>query len=759
MVDVSLDWLIGAYSAPTTHTATTYTLRHLSESAVKIVFSGTGFKYDANGIPTAGHINSIKLVAGSTTLASLTSVDIDLAAYGDFVRDYTGVRSMIGWAGKLGAELDVVSFTSTKLHIRNTDGTYTDVIGTNLHNNSPGTFTGTVTAIKHLGANGTTVLKTVALSEAFGVVAAALEQDIAAQELFLLINQGANTLTGVHTSATVGGKTFFYDLEAGPGTDAVNGNFIHSISYDYATAGVTVNLVTNKATGGAGTDTLSAIVNVSGSNFNDKITGDGAANNFSGGAGSDTLTGNGGNDTLEGGLGNDKLNGGAGNDTARYADNDIKSGVSVSLALSGAQATGGAGADTLTSIENLWGSRFDDHLTGNGGANILTGDNGADTLVGGGGADRLDGNDGDDSLSGGTGNDTLVGGVGNDTLNGNSGADTAAYDNATGGVTVALISGAQDVGGGQGFDTLISIENISGSRFADMLTGNGGANLLQGNGGADTLNGLGGNDTLMGGDGLDHLNGGDNDDVLLGLAGNDVLNGGAGADHMEGGLGNDTMNGGDGVDTAYFFDDAVGGVTVDLAAGTATGMGSDTLVAIENVYGSDFGDNLSGDGGDNVLTGNGGVDLLEGMAGADQLFGGQGGDTLNGGDDADILRGEEGDDILNGGAGADDIAGGSGADAFVFTNYGAANADTLIDFQNNDVIWLDGNVFTGIGLALDSNEYQTGNSSVANTVDVRIIYNDFAHELWWDGDGAGGSDAQLIALIQNEPALNQFVVI
>ena len=69
--------------------------------------------------------------------------------------------------------------------------------------------------------------------------------------------------------------------------------------------------------------------------------------------------------------------------------------MTVSLALQGtAQDTGGAGSDTLISIENLTGSAFDDTLTGDGDDNVLSGLAGDDTLDGGAGNDTLDGGDG-----------------------------------------------------------------------------------------------------------------------------------------------------------------------------------------------------------------------------------------------------------------------------------------------------------------------------------------------------------------------------
>lgn len=130
--------------------------------------------------------------------------------------------------------------------------------------------------------------------------------------------------------------------------------------------------------------------------------------------------------------------------------------------------------------------------------------------------------------------------------------DTVSYVNAggvNGGVIVDLSSGmAFDLTNGD-TDTLISIENVTGSAFDDILAGDPGANVLDGGAGVDLMFGFGGNDILFGGagddtsldggagddmlfggDGIDNLDGGDGDDVLSGDAGDDVLSGGAGAD-------------------------------------------------------------------------------------------------------------------------------------------------------------------------------------------------------------------------------------
>ena len=108
-------------------------------------------------------------------------------------------------------------------------------------------------------------------------------------------------------------------------------------------------------------------------------------------------------------------------------------------------------------------------------------------------------------------------------LDGSVGTDTAYYASATAAVTVNLgLSGAQNTGGA-GFDTLISIENLIGSRYNDRLTGDAGNNLLRGESGNDILNGGAGNDTLLGGYGNDLLNGGTGSDVLTGGAGKDTF--------------------------------------------------------------------------------------------------------------------------------------------------------------------------------------------------------------------------------------------
>src|SRR5207302_3050137 len=125
-------------------------------------------------------------------------------------------------------------------------------------------------------------------------------------------------------------------------------------------------------------------------------------------------------------------------------------------------------------------------------------------------------------LTGNSLNNILVGGLGNDVLDGRDGIDTADYsqdhviefiptaervdvhlglNNAAGTATEfkALIGHFQQLS----VDTLISIENVTGTAGPDTIVGNERDNTLDGRGSDDTLDGGLGNDTLIGGGGND----------------------------------------------------------------------------------------------------------------------------------------------------------------------------------------------------------------------------------------------------------------
>jgi Ca2+-binding RTX toxin-like protein len=134
-------------------------------------------------------------------------------------------------------------------------------------------------------------------------------------------------------------------------------------------------------------------------------------------------------------------------------------------------------------------------------------------------------NTGAANMTGNSLNNVIQAGVGNNVINGGSGTDTVSYAAGVGstGVKVSLATTAAQATGGSGSDTLVSIENLLGSQYADQLTGNTGANRLEGGAGNDTLSGGSGNDTLDGGAGNDTLIGGAGKDVMTGGAGNDIF--------------------------------------------------------------------------------------------------------------------------------------------------------------------------------------------------------------------------------------------
>jgi hypothetical protein len=218
-------------------------------------------------------------------------------------------------------------------------------------------------------------------------------------------------------------------------------------------------------------------------------------------------------------------------------------------------------------------------------------------------------------------------------------ADTSGVVSNEAVIRISVGAGVTLVGG-NGPDTLI------GSVFADTISGLGGSDSIRGKGGNDTLIGAGGADTLVGNDGSDSLLGGAGDDLL------------------DGGSGDDTLDGGSGVDEATFAGSA-GPVTVSLfVAGRQSvgSLGTDVLVSVENLRGSDFGDAFTGSGEANRLDGSAGDDTLLGGAGDDTLLGGDGRDRLGLGGGSDLLNGGAGDDVILGSDGADTVIGGSGLD-------------------------------------------------------------------------------------------------
>ena len=272
-------------------------------------------------------------------------------------------------------------------------------------------------------------------------------------------------------------------------------------------------------------------------------------------------------------------------------------------------------------------------FTGDDGSNTLTGSDAADTILGLGGDDVLAGLGGDDLLDGG------------------AGFDIVDYRLAIAAVLVDL--GAGSASGGAGNDTLVGVEGVIGSEFADTLTGD------------------------------------DNNNFFRGRLGDDVIDGRGGTDRAG-------------------YEQASGPVVVSLLAGTATGAeGNDTLLNIENLRGSDFGDTLTGNDGANDIPARGGDDTVHGGGGNDSLYGEAGDDTLNGDAGDDYLDGGADNDALNGGSGQDTLRGGAGDDRLDggaqdrgrldIADYRAAAGPVVVDLAAGTASGADGNdVLIGI---------------------------------------------------------------
>ncbi|NMG28528.1 calcium-binding protein [Aromatoleum evansii] len=248
---------------------------------------------------------------------------------------------------------------------------------------------------------------------------------------------------------------------------------------------------------------------------------------------------------------------------------------------------------------------------------------------------------------------------GDDTHEGTSGDDTIHYDDSSARVTVNLTTGTSR---GQGNDTLVSIENVVGSRGSDSITGSDDNNELDGNDGNDKLFGLAGDDDLLGGKGNDQLTGGDGDDILDGDDGNDKLFGGNGFDDLIGGKGNDHLDGGaddDFLDGGDGNDKLTGGEGNDEIHG---GSGNDNIIAGNGL------NVISADDGNDKVTAGDGDDIIDGGSGNDVIMSGAGNDDISGGAGKDKIKAGDGDDFIDGGTDADNMAGGAGNDTYVVDN-------------------------------------------------------------------------------------------
>jgi len=385
--------------------------------------------------------------------------------------------------------------------------------------------------------------------------------------------------------------------------------------------------------GGSGTGNSTSIFNVflhpdvliesaTGGDGSDSISGNYAANKLLGKGGNDTISGEGGADTIDGGLSADSMNGGNGSDSY-YVDNagDIV------IESNSVASTGGIDLVFSYLSNYILAANVENCRILSSGAANITGNALGNVLYAGSGVNVIDGSSGSDTVSFQYATTTGSAGV---TLN------LAAVD-ASGYSIAAGISGG---------DKVIRVENITGTNYADTLSGNSGNNVINGLNGNDKMAGGAGNDiyvvstlsdviTELAGQGTDRIqsaisyslsdtdgigsNGGNVEDLQLTGVANINATGNGFNNVLFSNSGNNTLDGFTGWDTASY-QYATTGVAVTLntsAQQNTIGAGLDTLKNIDNLTGSNYGDTLTGTTMGNTITGLGGKDTMKGNGGAD----------------------------------------------------------------------------------------------------------------------------------------------
>ncbi|GAB5438093.1 calcium-binding protein [Falsiruegeria mediterranea] len=387
--------------------------------------------------------------------------------------------------------------------------------------------------------------------------------------------------------------------------------------------------------------------------------------------------GNKGNDLFVDTKGPNLFDGGEGIDTVRYYDESQESlgyqggGVYVDLD-TGAGRNNGAEGDTLVSIEEVYGSHFDD------------------TLISGANTTFLHGYDGDDLIFAHLeGNQTLTGGNGSDTI---SFANFEDFEGRPGSAPLLEVNGhtATSSHPQSGEFELHTYETIEGTDFFDVIRDGGQSTHIKGLGGNDWLYPAFLSDTVDGGAGWDMVSYSDLDpsspsietfaifldlgegkaedfvgsvdelisieratgsgfaDLMRGSDGDDQLRGLGSYDWFVATEGNDTLDGGNGLDMVTFIEwggsDApvvtdifnirsidFNGVRVDLAdvSNNLNLASGQTLIDIERVTGSSYQDIFFGDENQNDFRGLGGYDFFVGSSGGrERYYGGDGVDTM-----------------------------------------------------------------------------------------------------------------------------------
>ena len=242
---------------------------------------------------------------------------------------------------------------------------------------------------------------------------------------------------------------------------------------------------------------------------------------------------------------------------------------------------------------------------------------------------------------------TLIGAAGNNSLVGAALKNTVDYSGSSTRVDINLSTGLASHDGGN-LDHLKSIQNVIGTDFGDLLTGTGGGNVFTLGRGQNNVNGLGGRDTV---------------------------------DYSRAGT----------------------GVVADLAGQFALHDGvSDSLIALLNVNGSAFNDQLhSAAGGHSVLSGGAGNDALY-ARGHDTLIGGPGADRFI------IANAAAGHDVIS------DFTPGTDHIALIEGGFGSLHAGDAV------------HLVSGQGTAAQILGHQTAPAFAFDTATGSLWFNSFA---------------------------------